>query len=75
MKNLRELRKEKGFRTNFIAQKLNISTRHLERIENGQGYLTTIRAEILSQIYNVGLDTINDIYKRSNFYSEEKRKT
>lgn len=59
---LKELRKSKGLYTSFVAKELKVTTRHLNRIENGEGYMTEERAEKLAELYSVTKSEIMSIY-------------
>lgn len=59
---LKELRKSKGLCASFVAKELKVTTRHLNRIENEEGYMTEQRAEKLAQLYSVKKSEIMSIY-------------
>lgn len=57
---LKKLRISQGLTPSFVARKLGISYRQFNRIENGEGYLTEERIEILSKLYNVKKSQITE---------------
>ncbi len=60
--NLKEFRATKGMYPSFVAKELNVTVRHFNRIENGEGYMTKERAKKLSKIYNTQLSEIVEMY-------------
>lgn len=58
---LRELRTSKGLAPSYVADKLGISYRHFNRIENGEGYLTKERIKALAKLYKVTMTHITSI--------------
>lgn len=56
MKRVRELRKKNKISANELAEKLNITTRHLYDLEAGKGQLGDDRIRFLCQEFNVTSD-------------------
>lgn len=72
--NLREIRKTNGIMPSFVANKLGVCYRHFARIEVGEATLTKERAEKLSSLYNVDINTIITTFERSVLLNDEKEK-
>jgi transcriptional regulator with XRE-family HTH domain len=58
---LEQLIKESGLRKDFIADKLEISTRQLRNYELQKNYIPMDKAYLLAELLNCKLD---DLYKR-----------
>lgn len=58
---LEELIKKSGYRKDFIANKLGISTRQLRNYELGKNYIPMDKAYILAELLNIKTD---DLYER-----------
>lgn len=54
--NLRKVRKEKGFRSEFVAKKLNISRQALSQYETNKREIGNKSLVKLSQLYGVSID-------------------
>lgn len=63
---LRELRLQKGFQQSYVAKQLGVSSRHLNRIEKGEGYLTNERADKLAKIYSMKMSEIVSVNGGNN---------
>lgn len=61
---LEELIRESGLRKDFIANKLEISTRQLRNYELQKSYIPMDKAYILKELLN--LEKVDDLYERNN---------
>lgn len=61
---LEELIKESGLRKDFIAGRLEISTRQLRNYELQKSYIPMDKAYLLAEI--LGLEKVDDLYERGN---------
>ncbi|WP_313894662.1 helix-turn-helix transcriptional regulator [Psychrobacillus sp.] len=59
--NIEELIKNSGFRKDFIADKLSISTRQLRNYEIQKNYIPMDKAYILAELLNC---SVADFYER-----------
>ena len=63
--NLHSYRKLKGFSQEQLAEKLNISTKHLSTLETGKVFASAELIEKLSQVLNVSISSL--------FYTPEEK--
>ena len=71
--NLRKIRKEKGFRSEFVAKKLNISRQALSQYETNKREISNEALKKLSQLYGVTIDYLLD-NSNSEIQSTEQAK-
>lgn len=60
---LKELRKNKGYTQEHLAEMLDLSTRQLIRIENGHNFPSVEMIEKILQIFNIELKSLFDFKK------------
>lgn len=53
LREVREVREERGLQRGFVAQKLSITPDHLNLLERGKASLTLKKIEVISNIYNM----------------------
>lgn len=61
--NLRELRNKRGLRRNYVAEIVGICGKHLNDIEGGRVNLTQKVAEKLSELYQLDIGKVFEMYK------------
>ena len=61
--NLKQLRLSKGLKQNFVANKLGVSQRHFQRMEEKGDYLDKERIKKLAVIYGTTIKDVNEILK------------
>ena len=76
--NLRKIRKEKGFRSEFVAKKLNVSRQALSQYETNKREISNEALKKLSQLYGVSIDYLlsnqsNEINSTNNLSLEQAK--
>ncbi|MBS6502898.1 MAG: helix-turn-helix transcriptional regulator [Clostridium sp.] len=61
--NLRELRKSKGIQRQYASEKIGICGKHLNDIEGGRVNLTDKVAKKFSELYQLDIKNIFEMYK------------
>jgi len=61
--NLRQLREGRGYQRKFVAKKIGICGKHLNDIEAGKVNLTEKVAVKFSEVYDIELNKIKNMYE------------